>query len=527
MWYNIINKLIYEERIYKVKTKTIFFSILLVLISVIMISCSNQNNESNKLDIEVFCDISQFANITPLQLEAIMGNPDEIIERDATYSGFVDIPCVYYEYTDDKLGELLFCFVNGEVVKFTAYGELPYYGKDTIKSLNCEMGNTYNIIDTSQRFRCPTNIIDDVHITAIDEETNTYASLSVTYDMKYFEKWYLPMSVSEETDYQIYTEKNVKSLLKSPKTADFANINDWNFGKNDFYVVVQSYVDAQNSFGAIIRSEFAFVYPVNSTTVIYAVFDGEVVADNGYIETEDLIKSIVTPFDNIGSSNIESNQTNHINEIQTVVDGACIEYNRDFAYYNSYINAVINSATSITVEQTIMDKIAPDDEGVIEWLEEGLVSFFKEAFENAEFPQEIEIIVNSTYEIEDGLNEEFVQEMETSVDSIYETDDSFDKEVESQYVGEGKIEEKWESDWISDSQLKTMYNYAWAWMGETSYLFDSLRDNKYTIIGTPTNNFGSDIVHYCSCNGVEIRIKYLSGEYLFFYDDLIELGVIK
>lgn len=603
------------------KIKTVLFSALILAISLLFVACGNPddnpNEKTSQTSIDVFCDISQFANKTPSQIKAIMGEPDDIIKRDAPYSGFAEIPCVYYEYTHEKYGDVLFCFVNGKVAKFTAYGEFPYYEDDTIKSLNCGTGSAYNITKTYQRFRCPTEAIDDIHISVIDKSTNTYASLQVTYDMMYFEEWYLPMSISEKTDYQIYTQNNVKSILKSPKSADFPNIKNWSFGKNNFYFVAQSYVDAQNSFGAIIRSEFTFIYSVNSSRVLYAIFDGEVIVNNGYIKTEDLIKELVahdnnTSDGNTSGDNAGNSQLNNLGNLQTVVEELCFEYNRDFAYYNSYISAIVNSTTSITIEQTIRDKIAPDDEGVVEWLEEGLVAFFEEGFENAEFPQEIEIIVNSTYEIEKDwrsqllsaeyidmyelqelsgndslwfgtmassyenyysgignlvygfytsgivseellfiydMPEDFAQEYNNEgtyngirfcIDQdmwcfnpqdlirvgLLNADGSFNEEFQAQIFDETKAKKEWASDWISDSQLKSIYDYSWIWTGETAYLYNYYLNAKHTITGTPANRFGNDIVYSCSCNGFTIRIKYFNGDYLFFYDDLARAGII-
>ena len=77
--------------------------------------------------------------------------------------------------------------------------------------------------------------------------------------------------------------------MKSPSTAKFPNILEWSIVKNKFYVAVQAYVDAQNAFGATTRSDFAFIYKVDTSDIVYAVFDGEVIADNGYVKTEELV----------------------------------------------------------------------------------------------------------------------------------------------------------------------------------------------------------------------------------------------
>lgn len=97
------------------------------------------------------------------------------------------------------------------------------------------------------------------------------------------------MSIGEQSDYQIKIEETVKQLLKAPESANFPSIaNGWSFGKNKYYVAVQSYVDAQNSFGAEIRSEFTFIYFADTGKIAYAVFDGDVIADNGYTKTANI-----------------------------------------------------------------------------------------------------------------------------------------------------------------------------------------------------------------------------------------------
>lgn len=141
------------------------------------------------------------------------------------------------------------------------------------------------------RYRCPADGIDDFRAEQIDGDTFGY--LQVTYDMSFYEEWYLPMSISDKSDYQYWTQETVKQLLKAPKSADFPSItNGWSFGRNQYYVAVQSYVDAQNSFGAQIRSEFTLIYFADTSTVAYAVFDGEVIADNGYTKTADIASGL-------------------------------------------------------------------------------------------------------------------------------------------------------------------------------------------------------------------------------------------
>lgn len=78
---------------------------------------------------------------------------------------------------------------------------------------------------------------------------------------------------NEMTNLQISCQDSIKGILKSPATAKFPGIGGWRFGKNKEEVIVQSYVDAQNSFGANIRSDFQFKFQNGQITSL--IFDGE------------------------------------------------------------------------------------------------------------------------------------------------------------------------------------------------------------------------------------------------------------
>lgn len=82
-------------------------------------------------------------------------------------------------------------------------------------------------------------------------------------------------TLNEQSDLQMYCQKAIKSILKSPSTAKFPNIKKWGFGKQDGEIIVQSYVDSQNSFGAELRSEFQFILSADDYTVKSLIFEGE------------------------------------------------------------------------------------------------------------------------------------------------------------------------------------------------------------------------------------------------------------
>jgi hypothetical protein len=254
-----------------------------------------QQGESTLYDnANVICDVEQFANITGEELVALLGDPDSI--SNSTCVGEFEIPCICYDYNNNEtLGEVSFELVNNKVIRFTSYkDDYKYTGKESIlENFGIEKGENSTVIaDTgvALRYRCPSDIVDDFWINLIDNDN--FGFLQVTYEMMYYEEWYLPLNISEQSNYQYWTQEAVKSLLKAPKSADFPNITEWAIGSNPFYVAVQSYVDAQNSFGAEVRSDFTFIYAADTSEIIYAIFDGEVIADNGYVSTADLVSQI-------------------------------------------------------------------------------------------------------------------------------------------------------------------------------------------------------------------------------------------
>ena len=72
----------------------------------------------------------------------------------------------------------------------------------------------------------------------------------------------------------------VTGCLKAPSTADFCKMRDCKFQRYDSLFAVQGFVDAQNSFGAMIRSEWVveFILVDKSSygyTPVYVNIDGE------------------------------------------------------------------------------------------------------------------------------------------------------------------------------------------------------------------------------------------------------------
>ena len=78
----------------------------------------------------------------------------------------------------------------------------------------------------------------------------------------------------EESDLLIRCQHGIESILKSPSTAKFPNILHWAFAKNPDRILVQSYVDSQNSFGATIRSEFQVTFTPDGNDITSLIVNG-------------------------------------------------------------------------------------------------------------------------------------------------------------------------------------------------------------------------------------------------------------
>ncbi len=75
-------------------------------------------------------------------------------------------------------------------------------------------------------------------------------------------------------------EQTVKNALKSPSTAKFPGsvfeMNEWRVGRDHDVITVVSWVDAQNSFGAMIRSTFAVQFSYSTNELLYLLLDGQI-----------------------------------------------------------------------------------------------------------------------------------------------------------------------------------------------------------------------------------------------------------
>lgn len=81
------------------------------------------------------------------------------------------------------------------------------------------------------------------------------------------------LTSDEEAEIRTKCQQMVEEVLKSPSTAKFPWA-EWGIVKNKEKVAVRSHVDSENSFGAMVRSEFSFIFAKDGTVESF-VIDGE------------------------------------------------------------------------------------------------------------------------------------------------------------------------------------------------------------------------------------------------------------
>ena len=84
----------------------------------------------------------------------------------------------------------------------------------------------------------------------------------------------LTVTFSEKDSIVVYGKDVVRSVLSAPDAAKFPGILDWGFTKNpdNQQITASAYVDAQNAFGATVRSEFTLTY--SGSNLVSFTFDG-------------------------------------------------------------------------------------------------------------------------------------------------------------------------------------------------------------------------------------------------------------
>lgn len=254
--------------------------------------------ESPNTDTALSFDVTKFANISAKELISMFGEPSSV--DDGYGKGFCDIPAVYYNYENNKtFGNVIFVLVNNSVVRMTSNHFYSYDNDyfDSVEETLLHFGitkddNCETVVENeiARRYRCPSKNVDDIFFGPSFGVDNGFGQLEVTYDMSYYEEWYLPTIYDEFAKYNPHSKEFIKQFLNYPNTAKFSALN-YEDKSNDYYFWISSTVEAKNAFG--VASEYAYnvIYDRATSNVVYADLGGEVLLNDGYKETYDIIKS--------------------------------------------------------------------------------------------------------------------------------------------------------------------------------------------------------------------------------------------
>lgn len=83
------------------------------------------------------------------------------------------------------------------------------------------------------------------------------------------------MTAKERDEYIILCQEKVKEILKAPATAKFPNYTEWGYCREKNIVTMQGYVDSQNGFGAMVRSQFQLKINTDTNSLDSFIFDGQ------------------------------------------------------------------------------------------------------------------------------------------------------------------------------------------------------------------------------------------------------------
>lgn len=145
----------------------------------------------------------------------------------------------------------------------------------------CELTDAHSNKINSNTFKVTVNLTEEQIAQEAEEAAKKAAE-----EQKKLEEKRNTISTSEATSIKQYCKDIIDSILKAPSTAEYPGgwldpLEGWNMAKNNNLVTVSSYVDAQNSFGAKIRSEFIIQIQMQDDgtgKATYVQFDGEVIS---------------------------------------------------------------------------------------------------------------------------------------------------------------------------------------------------------------------------------------------------------
>lgn len=144
----------------------------------------------------------------------------------------------------------------------------------------------------------------------------------------------------------------------------------------------------------------------NSDTTSKEQKDSSTTPENPTTQTESETTEADDYPTEVESEPAETVNTNNIDDLTYIVEGACSKYNSSGdTPLNGQLYVTVNSSTSIEIEHRIGDIIYSDTISVVEKMQDKICELFEETL-NDVFPDPVSIEVYSTYSYEDCTKEE-------------------------------------------------------------------------------------------------------------------------
>jgi hypothetical protein len=265
------------------KDKTRPFICLAIAIVLVVIAVKTTPDDAEKNEAQ---EIAEKTSEVTETAEKAAEEPQEVIEEQE------EEPSEEEKKTDDDV----FLEKSNEYLETEQSNMLLMILKDKIgfeKIVFVEkLGETFNYKITADGYELvATDLEDDFRIFIPNSSYVLYEDSKVIMTKENLKD--KTVTRNEASAYYNMAQEIIISCLKNPKSADFPSIifspDDIGFKKNGNLVLVQSYVDATNSFGATIRSKWEVQFEVlDMETYTYDLkyinFDGEI--SGNYIEME-------------------------------------------------------------------------------------------------------------------------------------------------------------------------------------------------------------------------------------------------
>lgn len=245
---------IVKESKKKKKKGCLSFFLIFMFIGFVISKCGNNSSET-PLDTSSATSTTSYS--TEISTATLESSTQALSEKDLFINALLTNPDVTQEAassTYDLLIKMGFEDISS-----------PQNISGTIFEVNADnLTLTITVSDKPYRILCGDYNLyenDSVKLTKADIENHRIDSADTTY-------------------YYTITQEIVSQYLKDPTNASFGSLSDTQMARNNPYVAVKGYVDATNSFGAVVRSNFVVEFEVIdlknfSYNTIYVNIDGE------------------------------------------------------------------------------------------------------------------------------------------------------------------------------------------------------------------------------------------------------------